>query len=106
MSEINNNQIPVIEVPVIEVPTIEIPFDEAVDEAVDEVVKKIRKQRPSITGIKYDKEDLNSYFSDYYRLKLTVDIKCECGDTIKAGCMTKHKKRAIHLNKMKKVNEA
>ena len=87
MSEIINNEV-------------NIPVEEEI--LLEEVpVEKARKGRPSLSGLKYDKENVNAYFSDYYRLKLKAEIKCECGDIIKAGCMTKHKKRAIHINKMK-----
>ncbi len=71
----------------------------------DEVETKLNRGRPNITGLVYDKNNLTAYHGDYYRLKRTVDVLCECGQLIQAGCLTKHKKRAIHTRRMKKLDK-
>lgn len=73
---------------------------------VEEVVEKPKKGRPNTTGIVYDKNNVNAYHADYYHLKRTVDVICECGALIKAGHLLKHKKRAIHTRRMKKIDPA
>ena len=70
-----------------------------------EVVDEVKKRgRPNTTGIQYNKDNLTAYHNEYYKLKRTLDIQCECGALVSAGCMTKHKKRQIHIRRMKMVD--
>jgi len=64
----------------------------------DEVIKKIG--RPNTTGLIKDE----NYFNNYYKLNSKIDVECECGAVVNKFCLTKHKKRNIHIRRMKIIN--
>jgi hypothetical protein len=68
----------------------------------DDIEKK-KRGRKSITGLV--KKDNNAYHRDYYHLKRTTDVLCECGALVKSACMTRHLKRDIHIRRMKIINQ-
>lgn len=62
------------------------------------IVEVKKRGRKSITGL--SSKDNNAYHHDYYHLKRTNDVMCECGALVKSACMTRHLKRAIHTRRM------
>ena len=89
MSEIINNE---VDIPVVEV---EAP-----------VVEKNKGGRPNTTGLKFDKTNSKVYHNEYYQTIRNQDVKCECGSWVQKACYTRHKKRPIHITRMKKLEEA
>jgi hypothetical protein len=71
-----------------------------VDNVQIEIIEKPAKRgRKPITGIIRYNDKQYSY--EYYHLKRTNDVMCECGALVKSACMTRHKKRQIHIRRMK-----
>lgn len=63
--------------------------------------EKKKRGRKSTTGL--IKKDNNEYFNEYYHLKGTEDLICECGALVKRASMTRHLKRAIHTRRLEKM---
>ena len=68
---------------------------------VDEVEPK-KRGRKNTTGLVL--KDNNQYFNEYYHLKGTEDMLCECGAMVKKASMTRHLKRSVHRRRMKLIN--
>jgi hypothetical protein len=69
---------------------------------VDDLEPK-KRGRKSLTGL--IKKDNKQYFNEYYHLKGTEDVMCECGALVRKACMTRHKKRSIHTRRMKIIGQ-
>jgi hypothetical protein len=66
-----------------------------------DVVEKKQRGRKSITGLAY--KDNKSYQNEYYHLKRSNDVMCECGALVKSASMTRHLKRDIHIRRIKLI---
>jgi len=81
-----------------------------IDIPVEEVeVEKIKRKvgRPNTTGLpSLTKETATTYHNDYYHIKRCEDVTCECGALVSRASLTRHKKRSIHIRRMKKLDEA
>lgn len=66
---------------------------------VEEIVIPPKRGRKPFTGIPRHNERQYSY--EYYHMKRSTDVMCECGALVKSACMTRHKKRQIHIRRMK-----
>ena len=50
----------------------------------------------------YDVDNLHVYHNSYYnQIRKFKEVTCECGKIIAHCSLIRHKKRAIHLNRMK-----
>lgn len=63
------------------------------------IIKKIG--RPNKTGLIKDE----NYFNNYYKMNSKIDVQCECGAVVNKFCLTRHKKRDIHIRRMKIINQ-
>ncbi len=73
----------------------------AVNPEIVEQDEPKKRGRKSTTGLL--KKDNKEYFNQYYHLKGTEDLICECGALVKHASMTRHLKREIHKRRMKKI---
>lgn len=62
----------------------------------------VQKRKHEKTGL--IKKDNLEYFNEYYHLKGTADIICECGALVKHASMTRHKKRSVHTRRLNLQN--
>lgn len=70
------------------------------------VEEKKKCGRPNTTNLQFDKTNPKEYFNGYYRNIRSAEIQCECGALVQKASMTRHKKRSVHIKRMKKLDEA
>ena len=83
----------------------EIQLNDLNSEKSVEVVKNKGGRPRTIEGLNFNKDDLTNYHNQYYHIKRSIDVICECGALVKAGCLTRHKKRQIHIRRLIKITQ-